>query len=364
MSGSSTYLPRALTYVYADTSRLMRSSKAKADIRVYVEDEGDIMFWRQFLSHNEGLYNFKISVYHCIDRDIPGKDCIMKAVQEGNLVLHSHMLACLDADYDLIIDDYHKYTDVLRSNPYIVTTHWYAIENIKADPKHLSEFYNSCTLSENCSIDFGAIVEDVSIAYYDLLLRLILCQSKGVLKSHYTIDAFGDDLKNCMYDDKNRVSAETHRYIAMRIAVLNAIIAPYSHELTVIKQILRKEGFNPRNCYRVFKGHHWVDMVIVPLLTKLVDNEYQKMVLKKLSGVPDDLAHKDERRQIIEHYNNNVGIKDDNVSCKKARITRLISDQIHNEDIDITPIICADLENAIKRDQILSIVKGLKINNK
>lgn len=359
-----TYLTSALTYTYADTSRLMRSPKAKADIRVYVEDEGDIMFWRQFLSHYEGLYDFKISVYHCIDRDLSGKDCIMKAVKEGRLTLHSYMLACLDADYDLIIDDYHAYTEELRANPYVITTHWYAIENIKADPVHLSEYYNYCTLSENCSIDFSSIVEETSVAYYGLLVRLILCQSKTALKQQYTIDAFGEDLKKCMYNDRNRVSKETYRYIATRITELDVIISPYIHELPITTQILDDSGVSPKNCYRAIKGHHWVDIIIIPLLTNLVDKEYRQMVIKKISGVPDDLAHRDERRQIIEHYNNNVGINDDNISCKKARIARLINDHIHNEGVEISTIIHTDIENAIKRDQIISIMAGLGKNIK
>ena len=357
---SSPSLTSALTYAYASTSKLMRSSKTKTEIRVYVEDEGDIMFWRQLLSSYDELYDFKISVFHCNDRDLSGKDCIMKAVREGKLILHSYMLACLDADYDLIIDDYHTYTNVLRTNPYVITTHWYAIENIKADPEHLSEYYNYCTLSDNCSIDFHSIVEDISVAYYELLLRLIICQSKDALKKQFTIDTFGDDLKECTYDDKNQILATAHSYIATRINALDTILSTYTHEFAATKKRLQENGIMPKNCYRMIKGHHWIDVIVIPLMTKLVDKEYQKMVNKKLSGIPSDSTYREQRQQITEHYNNNIGIRDFNEVGIKARIARLINDHIHNEDVEITTQILADIELAIKRDQILSVVEGLQ----
>lgn len=360
MTQSPTYLPTALNYNYANASRLMRSSKVKMEIRVYVEDEGDIMFWRQFLSPHNNLYDFNISVMHCVDRDISGKDCIMKAVKNGNLILHSYMLACLDADYDLIIDNYHKYTGILRTNPYVITTRWYAIENLKADPLHCTDYYNYCTLSEKCSIDFASIVNDISSNYYELLKRLILCQSKDVLKPYYTIDAFGDDLKECTYDEKLRVSKETRAYIVTRLSALDTILSTYLYELPNIERDLASQGFTRDNCYRMFQGHYWMDRIIIPLLAGLVDDEYKKMILKKLQGVPSDEAHKEDRKQITNHYDNNVGIKDDNIGCKKARLERLINDQIHNDDLDIAQMIHKDIEIAIKRDQIVSILKGLE----
>ncbi len=346
MSQTATYLPKALTYDYANASRLMHSSSAKIDVRVYVEDEGDIMFWRQFCSSFNKNYTFKFSVYHCNGKDQAGKDNIMMAVKNGDLQLHPCSLICLDADYDLIIDNYHPYTGILRRDSHVLTTHWYSIENLKADPLHLSTFYNCCTLSMNCSIDFNSIVREISMTYYDLLLRLILCQSNEKLKQRYSVATFGDDLKKCTFDNKNHVSGDTRRYVAERINSLEPIIAKYGPKLGEISNILKNEGIEPENCYRMIKGHHWIDNVIVPLLLPLIVEEYKKMVKKKIKGIEEV----EKQNIIIEHYNKNVGIENDSEVCIKARIEQLIDDQIHNEDLDIANVIFDDIKNAIMKD--------------
>ena len=185
------------------------------------------------------------------------------------------------------------------------------------------------------------------MTYYELLLRLILCQSYEILKQKYSIASFGEDLKKCTFDNKNHVSEDTKKYIADRINSLDSIIAKYGSKLGDISNILKNEGVEPENCYRMIKGHHWIDNVIVPLLLPLITDEYKKMVQKKIQGIEEV----EKQNIIIEHYNKNVGIENDSEACIKTRIKQLIDDHIHNEDLDIANIIYSDIKNSIIKEK-------------
>lgn len=355
MKKTSTNIQAALTFDYIETSQLMYPSNAKAIVRIYVEDEGDIMFWRNFFSPYEELYNFCISVYQCADRDLSGKDCIMKAIETEMLTLNSYMLTCVDADYDLLIDSYHSYTNTFRANPYIITTHWYSIENLQAATEHLTTYYYYTTLSKHCSIDFESIVKQISTAYYQLFIRLILCLSFDALRQHYTIEHFGNDLKEVVLDEKNNITQKTYDYINTQINILAPKIISHHQHLKKIIQKLQEIGIRQDNCFQMFKGHFWMDNIIIPLLNKLTEKPYQDMIRQKITGI----TNSDTRTSIVNHYNDNVGVRDENIDSRKSRIRRLIKDQIHNNDLDIAKSISADIENALKRDHITTIINSL-----
>lgn len=44
--------------------------------------------------------------------------------------LGTNKIVAVDADFDLLIDDYSEYTEMVRNHPYVINTTWYSLENI------------------------------------------------------------------------------------------------------------------------------------------------------------------------------------------------------------------------------------------
>lgn len=111
---------------------------AKERVVVFVEDEIDSVFWRQFFDKYGTDKIYEIKVLRCPNNELCGKDALVKYIQLDTL--GPNKLIAIDADYDYILDNYHPYTEELRNCKFVVHTYdTYAIENCKITAKLLKE---------------------------------------------------------------------------------------------------------------------------------------------------------------------------------------------------------------------------------
>lgn len=120
---------QSATSIFFDTDR--------ASLLVLVEDQDDVPFWRRMFSCVADCYQSvdvftlkQASAAMRAQRDdqgrplvATGKDALMKVKH-----LSRNKVVAVDADYDLLID-YHTYSDRVRTDPYVIHTEYYSIEN-------------------------------------------------------------------------------------------------------------------------------------------------------------------------------------------------------------------------------------------
>ena len=118
-----------------DSQYFIKDAKAP-DLLVLVEDEQDVPFWKKMFEcvsnqyHSIHIHSLKTS-----PRQAKKDGSILTGTGKENLMnidpstLGRSKMIAVDADYDLLIDDYHKYTSRIREGHYIVHTEYYAIEN-------------------------------------------------------------------------------------------------------------------------------------------------------------------------------------------------------------------------------------------
>jgi len=178
-----------LTSKEIEYSQYFIKGAKKPELLVLVEDEQDVPFWSKMFECVSDRY-LRIHIHSLQTAPIQsnksgktligtGKDNLMN-VNAGTLG-KSKMIA-VDADYDLIIDDYHLYTKRLREGVFIVHTEYYAIEN------HL---INKNTLQTLC-IWKRLGTDDVQRPWEDILnsFRETVCHS----------------VKLCVASDTHRIS--------------------------------------------------------------------------------------------------------------------------------------------------------------
>ena len=117
---------------FINAAKSMRLKSCNPKIYLYVEDDLDKVFWRKVFMPYSLEYDFEISVFKNLSgKDIPGKDYMLKCVENQTLKLNSSVMCCVDADYDLIINVPGKYAALVRNNIYIIHIYCYFIENLK-----------------------------------------------------------------------------------------------------------------------------------------------------------------------------------------------------------------------------------------
>ena len=112
---------------YVNAANKLKGKKARRRIVAYVESYDDILFWRMALSQfeDETRY-FEVMLPSRTSLNKGKKQALLSIMKQG---AGSNMMACVDADYDFLIQGETYQSDFMLSNPYVVHTYVYAIEN-------------------------------------------------------------------------------------------------------------------------------------------------------------------------------------------------------------------------------------------
>lgn len=258
----------------------LRSSLSLPKVYVYVEDDTDIVFWRSILNKYENKYSFDISTYivHSLIKakrgltksEFRGKDYMMNDVKSNKLSLGTHKIVCIDADYDLIVNDHHKYTQKMRDNQYVITTYWHSVESFRCAPQNVKLFYELLTLVSRSNINFDKIFKEVSILIYPLLQRLLISLERG--ENEYTISACANDIKKLQFDNTG-ISLVSQKNIKHEIETHEEYIEKHAKIWTKIEKKLSLMGVNAENCYLMIQGHCLEEKIVIPMLEYVVDKE-------------------------------------------------------------------------------------------
>lgn len=335
---------------FVAVSSLTRSKKSKPKIYVYVEDDLDKVFWRSMLSSLASDYHLILQVYHVGDAEVRGKDAMMKAAFERRIPVGERLLICIDADYDLLIDEYHPYTAYLRKCPYIITTEWYSMENLKCHPSKVIDFFDKMTLMEEIKLDFENSLRQVSVLYWQLLVMLLVSISNG--DCYYEICHFGNDLKNISFDEKGTVDNATK--IAVRAIVVkhNAYLAEHKGDIVSMEKKLFARGYNSENCWEIMKGHDLAEIIVKRLLMATAG----PYIDARLQAIGNMGAPKQFKQDLCNSYKKEVGV---NNQSKDERIMQLINDCTNLNDLTVSNIIMNNVQGAISKGIIARIVDGL-----
>ena len=137
----------------------MRPDRQRRRIVAYVESYDDVFFWRSVLDEfeNDSIY-FEVMLPSRTNLG-KGKKYVLSN-QLGNQLGES-LIACVDADYDYLMQGSNPVSKEIIENPYIFHTYVYAIENYQCYARGLHEVCVMATLNDKEIVDLEAFMAEL-----------------------------------------------------------------------------------------------------------------------------------------------------------------------------------------------------------
>lgn len=255
-------LENYLTSDYIAAANRLKGGRQR--IVAYVESYDDVAFWSQILRQRETEKRY-------FEVMLPSRSSLSKGKKIAlSNRLGPHMIACVDADYDWLLQGATPCSQMLCTSPYVLHTYAYAIENLQCYAKGLHEICVKATLNDTHVFPFADFLEEYSTIVWPLFVWNIWA---------YT----GTDYRQFPLSELSRIASIDHidiksphralenlrRRVARRLTSLQETFGINEEERAATEERLLSLGLTPSTTYLYMRGHDLVDGLILPLLENI-----------------------------------------------------------------------------------------------
>ena len=256
-----------LTSAYLDAARRLSPKQKRRRIVAYVESYDDVAFWRTLLAEFEDEERYFQVMLPSSTTLAKGKKMVLMNTLNTAELGHS-LIACVDSDYDFLLQGVTQVSRKLNNNPYIFQTYAYAIENFHCYAGSLHEVCVQATLNDRPLFDFEGFLKRYSQIVYPLFLWNVwfyrqhdnnsfpMYELNGCTRLH---DISLRQPERCLADVQHRVQGK-----------LSELGRRYSEHVAGVEELgkeLKRLGLTPDTTYLYMQGHHIMDNVVMKLLT-------------------------------------------------------------------------------------------------
>ena len=158
-----------LTSSYFSAAHKLYPKNTRRRIVAYVESYDDVPFWRTLFEEFENdEYYFQVMLPSATSLAKGKKMVLMNTLNTAEL--GKSLIACVDSDYDFLLQGATATSRKINRNRYIFQTYTYAIENHHCFAESLHEVCVQATLNDRPLIDFAAFMRRYSQITYPLFL--------------------------------------------------------------------------------------------------------------------------------------------------------------------------------------------------
>lgn len=267
---------------YIESANKLRSKRLKKRIVAYVESYDDVFFWRSILKKFENdEYYFEVMLPSRTSLSRGKKSALMNMLGPG---LGEYMIACVDADYDWLLQGATEMSKTVCSNPYVIHTYAYAIENYQCYAPNLHTICVMSTLNDRVMIDLNAFMSEYSSIIWPLFVWNIWCYRYNNY-NEFTMSDFCEvvtfrDVNP--YHPENTLQAVKNR-VNKKIAWLQRRFPEGKKTYAPLRAELLNMGLTPETTYLFMQGHSVFENVVMPLLTPvctLLRKEREREIVK------------------------------------------------------------------------------------
>ena len=287
---------------YFEAANKMKSQNARRRIAAYVESYDDIFFWRSVLSDFEDdTRYFQVMLPSRLQHLERGKKAVLM-----NLLMDKvgrDMIACVDADYDYLMQGATEMSKQVTTNPYVFHTYAYAIENLQCYAPSLYETSVMVTLNDHHIFDMEAYLRDYSLAIFPLFVWsiwfyrtpnygefTIMDFLRVIEPGHFTM-AKAEDMV-----------AKVRRKVGKRINQLQQKYPNNKDNYLQVKEDIKRLGVTPDTTYLYIQGHHLFDKVVVPMLNKVC----MQLIREREVEISQQSVHDTQQRNELSSYRNSI----------------------------------------------------------
>ena len=288
---------------YFEAINKMTPKKARRRIVVYVESYDDVFFWRSVLGrYEDDKLTFDImlpSRNQHLDR---GKKAAISNMLKG---VGRDMIACVDADYDYILQGSTEMSKQMLENPYIFHTYAYAIENFQCYAKGLHETCVMVTLNDHRIFNFERFLLSYSQTIWPLFVWHVVFLQRRKMTMHFDMCEFNKVvvLPSVRIQNPQWAIEYLSKKVRAKMFQLERRFPKLKDALPETERMLRDLGINDNNNYLYIQGHHLFDLVVSPVVQTVCDilrNEQE-------NDIRDRAVHSEQARTEIACYENSLG---------------------------------------------------------
>lgn len=298
-------LTHNITSGYMTAANALRSQKERRKIVAYVESYDDILFWRTILSQFENekrYFEIMLPTRSCDGKTLlgRGKKSAIKCIMENT---GKDMIACVDADYDYLLQGKTENSRLLLNTPYVFHTFAYAIENLQCYAPNLHNVCVMSTLNDHRIFDFEDFLTRFSDAVWPMFIWSV------ALYRMERFDAMSiSDMDQMMSPGKvNMDNAETILYKVRARAQHKVYELRHAHPdvaatTASVKEDLRRLGVNATNTYLFVHGHHLFDKIVAPL----VGSVCSRLIREREQEIHSTSMHYTQMNNELSCYANSI----------------------------------------------------------
>lgn len=257
-----------LNSLYIGAANHLKSKKARKKILAYVESYDDILFWRNVLSayENENRY-FEVVLPSRTSLNRGKKPAMMNVLNHS---LGESVIACVDADYDYLIQGATSTSRQILENPFIFHTYAYAIENFQCNASNLHEVCVMATLNDHELIDLEAFFRLYSQIVYPLFVWNVYFYRQKDLRT-FPILSFCNTARIDTFriDNPGESLERLQKRIERKLKEMEISHPDRVADIEELKKDLYQMGIYPEDTYYYIQGHHLFENVTMKVLTPI-----------------------------------------------------------------------------------------------
>lgn len=287
---------------YIEAANRLTSKKARRRIVAYVESYDDIFFWRSVLSRFESdkLY-FEVMLPARSNHLERGKKAALMSLVSDKV--GCDMIACVDADYDYLIQGATFTSQKILDSKYVFHTYAYAIENLQCYAPSLHDVCVGVTLNDHSIFDMAEYLRQYSQAIFPLFVWSIW---------HYRNGSYGrfsilDFLKSIELGKFSLASAENilqhlRKKVARKVDTLRHENPGAKESYLAVKEDVKRLGVTPDTTYLYIQGHHLFDKVVSPMMEKVCS----ALIHQRQTEIAHQSMHSTQRSNELSCYANSL----------------------------------------------------------
>lgn len=283
---------------YLEAANQLRSKTARRRIVAYVESYDDVFFWRTVLSRFEtGERYFEVLLPSAKTLERGKKSAIMRVLEER---VGRDMIACVDADYDYLMQQATEASRKMIGNPYVFHTFAYSIENLQCYAPSLHEVCVAVTLNDHRLIDIAEFMRQYSTAVFPLFVWSIW-HYRNSIYNEFSITDFNHVIDMGRFNLRNPYAtiANVRRKVGKRIAMLQRRHPEAKESYLRLKSELTDAlGVTPGETYLYIQGHHLFDKVVMPVMDKVCS----QLIREREMEIRRQAVHNTQMRNELSCY--------------------------------------------------------------
>lgn len=261
-------LTQYLNSDFVKAANALRPKKARHRIIAYVESYDDISFWRSLFDE------FENEKFH-FDVMLPARTNLSKGKKQAMMnmlgsAFGNNMIACVDSDYDYLLQGATDTSRRMIGNPYILHTYTYAIENYQCYAESLHQVCVQSTLNDTQLLDIAEFMKLYSRICFPLFAWSILLYRVHDLNT-MSMTKFCEIVRLTSFNigHPEHSLKQLNQRVLHNLSLLNRRRPDLKEKYEALKKELIELGVTEETTYLYIQGHHLMDGVVLRILGPL-----------------------------------------------------------------------------------------------